>query len=120
MNDLTPEEAELGEWIAARCTELGIACTPDYRVSDTRWPAYLPNFGGVNGMLVGSMECSYPESGSLYRSLLNPVAYLGTTKETLMEALNDWGWFGSIEDRPAWYNGVEGGGVAQPFNPADA
>lgn len=120
MNDLTPEEAKLGEWVSARCIELGVACFFDYQVSGTRWPAYLPNFGGVHGMVIGSIECNYPKPDSLYRSLLNPVTYLGTTKETLVEALNDWGWFGSTEDRPAWYSGVKCGDIAQPFHPADA
>ena len=120
MNTLSIEEVELGEWIVNACAELGVNCTPNYCVDGARWPAYLPKFGGANGMVVGSIHCDYAKLETLYFTFVNPSSYLGSKHETLRDTLNDWGWFGSADDRPIWYSGAVWGGIAQPDNPADA
>lgn len=120
MNKLSIEEAALGEWFAGACAELGVDCIPNFCVGNTRWPVYLPKFGGLNGMVVGSLNCNYAKPGLFYCSLVNPASYVGSAREILRETLNDWGWFGSVEDRPTWYSGAVWGAIAQPHNPADA
>jgi hypothetical protein len=125
MNKQGNEEGALGDWFATNCAELGVECVPDYVVAGVRWPIYLPRFGGVNGMVVGSINCTYANPGPLYFSLVNPTSYIGSTHEVLRETLNDWGWFSSAEERPPWYSGAEWGGSpvglvqGTPYGPAD-
>jgi len=109
MKNLNAEEAELGAWFVRECTALGVECKSPYIVGETLWPAYIPHFGRPVGMVVGSMNVRYPSPEPLYLSLVNPASYCGSNIDLLRETFDDWGWFGPLEKRPAWYAGNQWG-----------
>lgn len=64
-------------------------------------------------MVVGSINVRYPSPNPLYSSFVNPASYGSDPKKNLLrDTLDDWGWFGPLENRPAWYTGTPWG--AQP------
>lgn len=72
--------------------------------------AFLPDFGSKNGTL---LTCRFDtddiieleEDTDYYGSGLNPNCYEPYDREQYIETLNDWGWFGSPDDAPAWFSG---------------
>jgi hypothetical protein len=79
MNNFNNEEAGLGEWLANACANLGVVCVRDYSANGICWPVFLPNFGGVNGMVVGTIDADHPVPSQLYCSLMNPRTYVGSS-----------------------------------------
>ena len=97
--------------IRAYCSDFGVRCFAPYRVySDVHgsieFCAFLPDFGGANGMLIGAWfpSSSLPESPPSYRpyehgfyvSYVNPGALRST--EDFADCLIDWGYFGDDEN----------------------
>jgi len=73
--------------------------------------AYLPDFGGPRGMVFGLWDHlahlgdkvgTAAKSQGLYFSRINPEVYDYYDEEVFVEALTDWGFFGSEDDRPKW------------------
>ena len=68
----------------------------------------IAHFGGPKGTLVVSQYDEDPDADVVgaelgyYTSALNPLYYEKYDRDTFMDTLVDWGWFGSVEDRPAW------------------
>ena len=75
--------------------------------------AFLPDFGGPKGMVIGTTLAPDFETDSdlielakkngLYFSFINPAGYASYDESTFTEALIDWGFFGSLENRPNWF-----------------
>ena len=72
--------------------------------------AIVHDFGGP----AGTVACPAPEldavraaarAGKHFLSGLNPELYRAYERQTFVEALEDWGWYGAGEP-PAWYTGV--------------
>jgi hypothetical protein len=76
--------------------------------------AFLPDFGGPKGMVVGAMDLpkikpnalvlQLAHKDGLYASFINATPYAcATIKDSLyQEALSDWGFFGPENKRPVW------------------
>ena len=74
--------------------------------------AFLPDFGGEHGMVVGAVsppefetdpaivECA--RALGLFYSFLSLDRYSSFDPGLFKEALADWGYFGAAESRPAW------------------
>ena len=102
---MTADEKRLRDWLIKSSITLGIDCRPNYLINGMWFPAYLPHFGGTNGMVIGAIGRNSTKVQSIYVSLVNPEVYSGDAIHELREALNDWGWFGPIDLRPNWYTG---------------
>lgn len=87
--------------------------------------AYLPDFGGPNGMVIGAMDL--PEVSSddrvfalarkkgLFCSFVNVSAF-GDRKiaeNVFKDALEDWGYFGPPENRPLLFENHKGDKTAK-------
>jgi hypothetical protein len=78
--------------------------------------AYLPHFGGVNGMVVGALV-PLPSIGTqvdfriaadklnLYYSSINLESYSRYDKDKFIDTLSDWGYYGPAQQLPVWYQG---------------
>lgn len=71
------------------------------------YEARIPNFGGPKGTVIGVLDdilrdCR-AEQG-YYCSNLAP-SYRSYDRQFFVDTLNDWGWYGPAELRPAWYTG---------------
>ena len=68
----------------------------------------VKDFGHVNGMLVSSRDIfsvltdEIVSAGYGYSVLGSPV-YQTYDRDLFIEALNDWGWSRSADQRPSWY-----------------
>lgn len=79
-------------------------------VTGTTSGVFLPDFGSPNGTL---LLCRFdPEwldeaadDTDYFQSVLNPHHYEPYDRETYIEALNDWGWFGDPDETPCWFQG---------------
>lgn len=70
--------------------------------------AFLLDFGGPQGVVAvafdDSERCSQAHtSGALVSQLA--ASYRRFNADLFRDTLNDWGWFGLSDDRPAWYTG---------------
>lgn len=76
---------------------------------------FLPHFGSKKGTVIISrfdiMEeddkdvDQIVENEGYYFSGLNPIYYEKYDRENFMTTLNDWGWFGSMQEKPTWFTG---------------
>ena len=90
--------------------KLGIRVTAPFEVAWVSYPAHLPDFGGQKGMVVATLRSpdevvAAAAAAGLYLSRASDQ--YGEFEPDLFKAtLDDWGWFGPAEDRPAWYTGT--------------
>lgn len=61
---------------------------------------FLPDFGGNRGMIFRGLENSASPTDR-YISRIGPM-YRQYKRDSFIEALSDWGWFGPAERRPDW------------------
>ena len=61
---------------------------------------FLPDFGGSRGMIFRGISRSAPPT-DLYVSLISD-AYRQFDRARFVEAISDWGWHGSADERPDW------------------
>jgi phosphoglycolate phosphatase-like HAD superfamily hydrolase len=98
-------------WLAA-AKDLGIRVTAPFTIDvDSGEPriyeALVQDFGGPNGTVVGVVGDSLHDcrqAKGFYCSNLAP-SYRNYQRQHFIDTLNDWGWFGPPERRPAWYTG---------------
>jgi len=71
--------------------------------------AYLPDFGGPNGMVIDLLDdpgrnavSLAAKANKMYYSFINPEVYEKFDAREFQEALTDWGFFGNSKDRPTW------------------
>lgn len=74
--------------------------------------AHLPDFGSPRGMLIGVVTgpefetdeavIRLAEDLGKYYSFINASVYEKYNECIFREALEDWGYWGSLEDRPQW------------------
>src|SRR5437016_7638870 len=96
-------------WQAA-CRKLGVKVVAPFALgvggSSVRCLAFLPHFGGPNGMVVGAMDLpeitpdahlqELAQKKGLYFSFVNAGAFASreVAQRVFKEALQDWGYFG--------------------------
>jgi hypothetical protein len=101
-------------WLDA-AADLGIRVVHPFRfttasaVTAETVGVFLPDFGSRNGMLLAcrfdSDELYDLVDNSSYRtSGLNPRYYEPYSRNRFIQTLSDWGWFGSEDQRPQWYD----------------
>ena len=69
--------------------------------------AHILDFGGPKGTVVAGKEGDWGgirKSLGYYYSSLFPT-YRVYARQHFINTLNDWGWFGEENQRPAWYTG---------------
>jgi hypothetical protein len=70
--------------------------------------AFIPDFGGPNGTVAVSKATLRHRAAlskmGYFTSILFPP-YQSYSRERFIDTLNDWQWFGCVEERPVWYTG---------------
>jgi hypothetical protein len=66
--------------------------------------AYLPDFGGKNGLYLTDIERDGTEELPTNLSKLGD-SYRSFDRRHFMETLDDWGWYGETHLKPAWFSG---------------
>jgi len=103
------------------CNRLMVRVTAPFDLasgaSSVKCIAFLPDFGGPNGMVILSMDlpevkpdqnlASLAKRDGLYFSFLNVSVFANKAvpDEVFKEVLEDWGYFGPLDRRPKWYAG---------------
>jgi hypothetical protein len=99
-------------WLVAS-RELGIEVLAPHRIRladggmlDVE--AFLPGFGGPTGTIALTLDAkdrsARAATTEYFVSRLAP-SYRTFDVQLFRDTLNDWGWFGSERQRPAWYTG---------------
>ena len=95
---------------------LGISVVTPFSLDDEQGSneclAFLPHFGGPNGMIIGAFSPpSFKVNQRLvllagqkryFWSFVNPIGYSTFKSDEFKCALNDWGFFGPEKLRPCW------------------
>ena len=98
-------------WLEA-ATDLGIRVVAPFSLAtdagdSVPYEAYLPDFGGSKGMVVGFLD---RDDGDLrkqggYGSSDLSDAYRRYDRKLFIDTLNDWQWTGEKDGAPSWYTG---------------
>jgi hypothetical protein len=109
-----PSDAVSKAWLAAS-RAFGIDVIAPYLMQNgaktVKFEAFLPDFGGPNGMVLGLVADTDAEmreplrcanAAGLNVSFLNPEVYGEFNKKEFWDALKDWGYFGSKNRKPKW------------------
>ena len=74
-----------------------------------KYSILVKHFGSKLGTIIfttNDMErFNTPNEYGYYSSALNPCQYQNYDRETFIETLTDWGFYGQLENKPPWYNG---------------
>jgi cytosine/adenosine deaminase-related metal-dependent hydrolase len=105
------DEAISHAWLEA-AKDLGIRVAAPFAVETAEEElitseAHVLDFGGPKGAVVGVLDDKLSDcraTQGYYCSNLAP-SYRRYVRQHFIETLNDWGWFGRAEFRPAWYTG---------------
>ena len=102
------DEAISQAWLDA-AKDLGIRVAAPFCVQGAEdepfiYEAYVQDFGGPKGTVVGVLLCDCRTAQGFYCSNL-AESYRNYRRQHFVDTLNDWGWFGPAELRPAWYTG---------------
>ena len=71
--------------------------------------AFLPDFGGPRGAVaVAFDDTERCKRARLLNCFVSQIAssYRRFDGELFRDTLNDWQWFGPVDDRPGWYSGA--------------
>jgi hypothetical protein len=116
MNNLkctvTLEQA-VTAWVTAS-KDLGFRITAPYTFKcgkeSVQCLAFLPHFGGPNGMIIGTSApprfetdkrlIEYAQAKKMFCSFINLDAYRTYKENVFKEALADWGYFGPLKENP--------------------
>src|ERR1700689_410781 len=98
-------------WLEA-AKDLGIRVSAPFAVQvpghePINYEAHIVDFGGPKGAVVGVLSDKLDDcraTQGYYYSNLSP-SYRDYGRQHFIETLNDWGWSGPAELRPAWYTG---------------
>jgi hypothetical protein len=107
--------ATTAAWLAA-AADLGLDVVAPYCVVGSEDQAInglalVRQFGSSSGALVldlASTTQSEAEAASqlgFFVSQVNAAAYASYDRDLFVGTLNDWGWFGTEQDRPTWFTG---------------
>ncbi|HEX2698013.1 MAG TPA: hypothetical protein VHM28_09910 [Anaerolineales bacterium] len=106
------EDAISKAWLEA-AVELGINVEPHFVLSvdgqNYIFIALIREFGGQKGTLICPINdwkiySPIAKSYGYYCSAL-ANSYTKYQRTLFIETLDDWGWFGTLENKPSWYTG---------------
>ena len=111
MNARIVDEVISQAWLeAAKDLEIRVAAPFTVQVPEHEpitYEAHILDFGGPNGTVVGVLDDKLGDcratQGYYYSNLA--TSYRHYVRLHFIDTLNDWGWFGPAELRPAWYTG---------------
>ena len=109
-------------WLAG-AKKLSIRVTAPFAISVAseriQCIAFVHDFGGPNGTLVGVMHPhtyetdsrlkEYAKRNGIFYSFVNPSGWTEYNEAAFKDALEDWGYYGSPDKCPAWFRGRKGG-----------
>ena len=110
---MTPEDRRIADaWLVAS-VDLGIDVTAPFAVDGfdgepVEFVALLHGFGSAAGTLVCTTDddldfaFDLSDARGYYATGLNPIYYSQYDRAQFIEALDDWGWYGSAPP-PSWY-----------------
>jgi hypothetical protein len=115
MDELSGEEKLGSVWVKAG-EDLGIKVIVSYALEwkekSYRYPVFLPMFGGKKGTLiilwksVDEEELRIAAKGAgFFWSAFNVEAHETYDRKHFIATLDDLGWFGPPDEKPAWYSG---------------
>ena len=92
--------------------ELGIKIKTDFFIQleneKINFDLLIENFGSKNGTVIFTVEnmndLEKAKKYGFYCSALS-LTYRNYNREIFIETLNDWGYFGLIDEKPDWYDG---------------
>ena len=100
-------------WLEA-AKDLGIRVVAPFSLEITPgeatvYEAHVLDFGGPKGAVVGILEDDPPwkdirKTYGYYGSNLGPQ-YRQYKRQLFIDTLNDWRWFGALQEQPSWYTG---------------
>ncbi|MBC7556173.1 MAG: hypothetical protein H7195_04350 [Chryseobacterium sp.] len=106
------KETMLEAWREASedlCLEIETPFYLESGKSKMKFDLLIKNFGSVKGTIIittnDMSDFNKVNEFGFYCSALNPLHYNKYERENFIETLNDWGYFGEIENKPSWYNG---------------
>lgn len=114
MNNLLSdiESAIAKSWLQA-AEDLGIKITSPFVLTldshEYLFIAFLRNFGSQKGTLICTIDqwkiyLPVARSQGFYCSGLAD-SYAKYDRQEFIDTLDDWGWYGSTENKPSWYTG---------------
>lgn len=69
----------------------------------------IENFGSKKGAIIMSLDkvndIIIPQKLGVFFSQVNPEIYGEYDRENFIDTLIDWGYFGTLQDKPEWYPG---------------
>ena len=119
VSAMNTDGSSLRQALNRASASLGISIITPYSVADdtsatVEFVAFLPDFGGSQGMVIGASAVGDEEMwrqvavakqrGLFYSALSEDYCRFDYDRYT--EALNDWGWFGDKSRVPTWYEGL--------------
>ena len=112
FGNMTAREHSTKRWLEA-ANDLGFKFIPDFTLQDgadnLTYLGLVPEFGGDRGMLIitereSSRHIRAAEQHGYGYSCMSEH-FEPYDRDTYVELLNDWGWSGPPDCRPAWYTG---------------
>jgi len=95
---------EAGRQLGVRVIAPHVLRLPDGTTVDVE--VFLPDFGGPRGAVgvADDARCRRAQGSGHFRSRLHE-SYRTFDAGLFRDTLDDWGWFGPLDRRPAWYTG---------------
>jgi hypothetical protein len=112
MEDNSLDEPLIEAWkIAAQ--DLGLDITRPLKMNTengkVNYPVLVKNFGGKKGTIIARhalfMDYPIPKHKDYYFSAVNADSYSKYDRDTFIETLEDWGYYGDKANKPEWFNG---------------
>ena len=73
------------------------------------YPLLVENFGRKNGTIILDLndldKFPEPEKYGFYRSAVNSALYFKYDRNLFIDTLEDWGYYGDINEKPNWFLG---------------
>ena len=89
--------------------DLGLEIITCFKANNREYLVYIKHFGSKEGTVIMDLndpnELNQGEVPGFFGSKLNPEVYNKYDRDVFIDTLEDWGWFGPIEERPDWYTG---------------
>jgi hypothetical protein len=114
---MTPRLEQAIDAFRAAGRDLGVVIVAPFELNldgrNYRFLAFLPHFGGPKGVVIAEMDSDralygVAEKAGYYISFVNADAYSKYDRGHFVDTLRDWGFYGSVEQRPHWWNDVAG------------
>jgi uncharacterized protein YchJ len=112
MNHNSSDEKLIKAWKTA-AEELGLDIISHLQMNTENgkvsYPVFVKHFGRKKGTIIARhalfMDYPMPKDKDYYFSAVNRDSYSKYNRESFIETLEDWGYYGDKASKPEWYNG---------------